>query len=120
MYMIDRIKRLENLFLEEINSLVSRLIASGHFSGFITLTAVRVSKDLTTAKVFYSVFGNEADKKNAAKQLAHLRGEIGAALRSRVHIKRIPSFTFELDNTPERASAVEKIFAKIEKEHEEK
>lgn len=118
--MVDRIKRLENLFLEEINSLVSRLIASGHFSGFITLTGVRISKDLTSAKVFYSVFGNDADKKNAAAQLAKLRGEIGAALRSRVHIKRIPSFAFELDDTPQRASAVEKIFAKIEKEHEQK
>ena len=50
--MIDRIKRLEELFLHEINTHVTRLIASGHFTGFITITAVKIAKDLATAKVY--------------------------------------------------------------------
>ena len=117
--MIERTKRLETLFLEEINTIISRMIASGSFSGFITITGVRISKDLTTAKVFYSVFGSAADKKNAARNLSMLKGEIGSLLRKRVHIKRIPSFSFEIDDTPERASRVEKIFSKIEKDNEQ-
>ncbi|MDR0953341.1 MAG: 30S ribosome-binding factor RbfA [Elusimicrobiota bacterium] len=117
--MIDRIKRLEALFLEEIGAIVSRLIASGNFSGFITITAVRISKDLGSAKVFYSVFGSDEDRKKAAATLSMLRGEIGAILRRRIHIKRIPSFSFEIDDTPERASKVERIFSKIEKANEE-
>jgi ribosome-binding factor A len=63
MYMIERTKRLETLFLEEINTIVSRMIASGSFSGFITITAVRVAKDLASARVYYSVFGSDEDKK---------------------------------------------------------
>jgi ribosome-binding factor A len=113
--MIDRIKRLEHLFLEEINTIVARLIASGSFSGFITITSVQIAKDLTQAKVFYSVFGSDEDKKNAAKNLSMLRGEIGALLRRRLHIKRIPSFSFRPDDTPEKASRVERVFSKIEK-----
>jgi len=116
--MIDRIKRLEALFLEEINTIVSRMIASGNFGGFVTITSVKVSKDLASAKVFYSVFGGAEDKKRAAQTLSMLRGEIGALLRKRLHIKRIPSFSFQPDDTPEKASHVEKIFSKIEKEHE--
>ena len=116
--MIDRTRRLETLFLEEINTIISRMIASGSFSGFITVTGVRISKDLASAKVFYSVFGSDEDKKRAAHNLSVLRGEIGALLRKRIHIKRIPSFSFEIDDTPERASRVEKIFSKIEKSHE--
>lgn len=114
--MIDRIKRLETLFLEEINTIVSRMIASGSFGGFITITGVRISRDLATARVSYSVFGSDEDRKTAANTLSILRGEIGSLLRKRVHIKRIPSFSFEIDDTPERASHVEKIFSKIEKE----
>ena len=34
----------------------------------------------------------------------------------RLHLKRIPSFTFEYDNTPEQAARVESIFQVIEKE----
>ena len=116
--MIERTKRLETLFLEEINTLIARMTASGSFSGFITITGLRIAKDLATVRVFYSVFGSDDDKKNAAKGLSMLRGEIGAALRKRLHIKRIPSFTFQPDDTPEKASRVEKIFSKIEKEDE--
>ena len=117
--MIERIKRLETLFLSELSAIISRMIASGSFSGFITITGVRVSKDLAAAKVFYSVFGGNEDKKNAALRLAALRGEIGSLLRKRLHIKRIPSFSFHPDDTPERASRVEKIFSKIEKDNEQ-
>ncbi len=114
--MIDRIKRLEELFLHEINTHVTRLIASGHFTGFITITAVKIAKDLATAKVYYSVFGSDTDKKLAERNFEELRTKIGGLLRPRLHLKRIPSFHFILDNTPEKAARVEEIFNKIEKE----
>ena len=116
-YMIDRIKRLETLLLEEINTLVSKKAANGDFGGFVTITAVHVAKDLTTAKVFFSVFGSPEDRKKTQESLNMLRKEIGAQLRGRLHLKRIPSFSFEYDDTPEKASRVEAIFQVIEKEH---
>ena len=116
--MIDRIKRLETLFLEEINTLVTKMAANGEFGGFVTITAVHLTKDLTSAKVFFSVFGSPEDRKKTQDALSLLRKEIGAQLRGRLHLKRIPSFTFEYDDTPEKASRVEAIFQVIEKEHE--
>lgn len=119
--MIDRIKRLETLFLEEINTLITKMAANGDFGGFVTITAVRLSKDLANAKVFFSVFGSPEDKKKTQEELSLLRKEIGAKLRGRLHLKRIPSFSFEFDDTPEKASRVEAIFQIIEKEkHDEK
>ena len=117
--MIDRIKRLETLFLQEINTIITKMTAAGNFGGFVTITAVHVSKDLTTAKVYFSVFGSPEDKKRTQDQLSLLRKEIGALLRHRLHLTRIPSFSFEYDNTPEQASRVESIFKVIEKEKEE-
>lgn len=114
--MIDRIKRLETLFLEEINTHVTRLSAAGELGGFVTITAVHVSKDLSSAKVYFSVFGSPEDKKKTQEALSVLRKEIGALMRHRLHLKRIPSFTFEYDNTPEQAARVESIFQVIEKE----
>lgn len=116
--MIDRIKRLETLFLEEINTLITKRAANGDFGGFVTITAVRLSKDLTTAKVYYSVFGSPEDRKKTEEALSLLRKEIGAALRGRLHLKRIPSFSFEYDDTPEKAARVESIFQIIDKEKE--
>lgn len=115
--MIDRIKRLETLFLEEINTLITKMAANGDFGGFVTITAVRLSKDLASAKVFFSVFGSPEDKIKTQNALSILRKEIGAKLRGRLHLKRIPSFSFEFDDTPEKASRVESIFQVIEKEN---
>ena len=115
--MIDRIKRLETLLLQEINTLVTKQAAMGNFGGFVTITAVHVSKDLSMAKVFFSVFGSPQDRQKTQEALGMLRKEIGAHLRGRLHLKRIPSFTFEYDDTPEKASRVEQIFQVIEKEH---
>ena len=117
--MIDRIKRLETLFLEEINTHVTKMSANGELGGFVTITAVHVSKDLSSAKVYFSVFGSPEDKKKTQEALSLLRKEIGALLRHRLHLKRIPSFSFEYDNTPENASRVESIFQIIEKEKNE-
>ncbi len=116
--MIDRIKRLETLFLEEINTLITKMAANGDLGAFVTITAVRLSKDLANAKVFFSVFGSPEDRKKTQEALSLLRKEIGAQLRGRLHLKRIPSFTFEYDDTPEKASRVEAIFQVIEKEHD--
>lgn len=119
--MIDRIKRLETLFLEEINTLITKMAANGDFGGIVTITAVHVAKDLATAKVFFSVFGSPQDRQKTQQALTLLRKEIGAQLRGRLHLKRIPSFSFEYDDTPEKAARVESIFQIIEKEkHDEK
>ena len=77
---------------------------------------MRLSKDLASAKVFFSVFGSPEDKIKTQNALSILRKEIGAKLRGRLHLKRIPSFSFEFDDTPEKASRVESIFQVIEKE----
>lgn len=117
--MIDRIKRLETLFLEEINTLITKMSANGQIGGFLTITAVKLTKDLTSAKVYFSVFGSPEDRKKTQEALNLLRKEIGAHLRGRLHLKRIPSFSFEYDDTPEKAARVESIFQIIEKEKEE-
>ena len=60
--MIDRIKRLEALFLEEINTLITKMSAQGSLGGIVTITAVHVTKDLATAKVYFSVFESSYSK----------------------------------------------------------
>ena len=117
--MIDRVKRLETLFLEEINTLITKLTANGNLGGIVTITAVHVAKDLATAKVYYSVFGTPQDRQKTQEAFALLRKEIGSQLRGRLHLKRIPSFTFEYDDTPEKAARVESIFQIIDKEKQD-
>lgn len=113
---IDRMKRLENLLMQEFNLMLSRETYNNNLDGIITITSISISKDIKNAKVFYSFMGAESGLEKAENLLNTMRKEIGSNLRKRVHLKRIPSFTFEFDNTPEKAAEVENVFAKIERE----
>ncbi len=118
--MIDRMKRLETLLTQEINSLLSRETYNQNMDGIITITSVKISKDLKQARVFYSFMGDDKAKEQVQDILNLMRKEIGSNLRKRVHLKRIPSFIFEFDNTPEKAEKVENVFAKLEREKKRK
>jgi len=70
--------------------------------GFVTMTKVDLSDDLRHAKVFVSIMGDEARKKEAMKGLrsaAHfMRGELGRRLKMR----STPELMFILDESIER------------------
>ncbi|MBT3392928.1 MAG: 30S ribosome-binding factor RbfA [Elusimicrobiaceae bacterium] len=113
---VDRMKRLETLLMQEFNTQLSRETYNQNLNGIITIVGVKISKDLKQARVFYSFMGDDNAREDAKQLLSEMKKEIGANLRKRVHLKRIPSFIFEFDNTPEKAAEVETVFAKLERE----
>lgn len=72
--------------------------------GFVTLTRVEVSDDLKHAKVFFSVMGDEAVKKESLKGLKSaapfIRGEIGRRLK----LRYMPELMFIIDESIERGA----------------
>jgi ribosome-binding factor A len=77
--------------------------------GFVTVIAVDVSADLRHAWVYYTVFGDERQRKATAAGLrsatAHLRQTIGREVR----LKTLPELEFRLDETEERARRIDEI-----------
>jgi ribosome-binding factor A len=71
---------------------------------FITVTRVEVSDDLSSAKVFYSVYGTEGDKSRAAHMLedatGFVRKQVGRVLRTRY----IPALRWIYDDSIEHAA----------------
>jgi ribosome-binding factor A len=111
--MSDRIKRLESLFLAEIASFISRY-HSDKFEGIITVSAVKITKNLQSAKVYYSLIGGNID---AGKQVIDkIKKQIIHYLAKRLRLKRIPSLYFEFDQTAKTAASIENIFKKLEDE----
>jgi ribosome-binding factor A len=87
--------------------------------GFVTVTDVRTSPDLSHARVYVSVLGergraSEPEQREASLQglrSAHgfLQGRIAAELR----LKRTPALEFSYDDTTDRALRVEEILGEI-------
>lgn len=116
--MQDRIKRLEELFLKELSLILPR-IKDQRLSSLLTVTGVRIARDLESAVIFYSVLGTELDKSNTAAALDRSRNFVWHRLSERMRIKRMPRLSFQYDDTPQKAAHIESIFEKIHSENPE-
>lgn len=71
--------------------------------GFVTVTAVRATSDLTQATVYVSVLGNDRRRTAALNALERARGLLQKRVARELHFKRTPLLTFEYDETTDRA-----------------
>lgn len=88
----------------------------GLFAGaFITVTTVRVSPDLSIAKVYLS-FLNSKDKQGLLEDIEDKKKAVRSELARRIgkQVRIIPELHFYLDDTAEYAAKIENIFNKIE------
>jgi ribosome-binding factor A len=81
--------------------------------GFVTLTRVHLSPDLQSARVHYTVLGDEKARANSAKALGRatpfLRRQIGARLR----LKRTPELQFLYDPAIAGQDRIEQILNEL-------
>jgi len=103
-----RIKRID----EAIKEVLAEALAKGLKDpriGFVTVTEVRTSPDLHSARVFVSAVeadGNSPDEARRRELLAGLRsahGYLQRCLAVELRTKRTPVLSFHYDETPERA-----------------
>ncbi len=87
--------------------------------GFVTVTDVRTSADLSHARVYVSVLGEGAASSSEEQREASLAGLRSAHgfLQGRVahelRLKRTPTLEFSYDDTTDRAMRVEEILDEI-------
>lgn len=88
--------------------------------GLVTVTSVRLTDDLQTCRIFYSVIGSEADKKNAETVLQEKTKQIRFQLAQNMELRRTPTIDFKYDDSGEKAEKIFEILDKIEHEKDEK
>lgn len=113
--MFERSDRLKELFREEIVEAL-RGVKDPGVAGFMTVTGVDLSADRKTVTVYYSIIGDPRQQKSTAKALERSAPYIRHVLRKRLSIKVIPQVVFEYDETPKKASRIDKLLLDIEKE----
>lgn len=85
--------------------------------GFITVTAVDVTNDLSQAKVFLSVLGTEDEKDDSLKALAKATGFIRSELGKRIRLRKVPELLFKMDTSIDYSSRIESLIQQINKEN---
>ena len=74
--------------------------------GFVTITDVQVTGDLQHASVFYTVLGDDVERKDTQKALRAATGMLRTEVGKNITARLTPSLEFILDGLPENASAI--------------
>ena len=93
-----RAKRLGESIQRELAGLLRREVKDSRI-GNVTVTAVTVTGDLRTAKVYYLVFGHDGADPAVQKGLESAAGFLRNALSKSLMIRYTPTLTFELDES---------------------
>jgi ribosome-binding factor A len=110
-----RTERLAELVRRELGRILSGGLGDPRI-GFVTLTRVEVSPDLTLAKVYLSVLDSPAKERttlqglNSAKR--RIRGELGEALK----LRRMPELAFFADPGIKQSIRISGILTDLERE----
>lgn len=96
--MSHRPDRLAEAIKKEVSELLRDEIKDPRI-GFVSITAVRVSKDLRYADIFASIYGEPAEQKAAMDALAKARGFVRSELGKRIRLRHTPEINFKQDNS---------------------
>ncbi len=109
-----RSQRVGELIQREIAGIVQEIKQPG--IGFVTITGVKLSDDLLSARVFFSVIGTDEDTERTSAVLKKSLPEIRHQLAHRVKLRRVPELFFEFDETPRKAGRIFEILERINEE----
>lgn len=84
--------------------------------GFVTVTGVDVTNDLSQAKVFVSVMGDDAQKESTLKALNRGKGFLRSEIGKRIRLRHVPELIFQFDHSIDYGSRIEKLLEDIQQE----
>ena len=105
-----RRRRVEDRIQTTVARLLERRIKDPRI-GFTTITDCKVTGDLQHATVFYTVYGDEDDRKKTARALNSAKGLIRSEVGKALGIRLTPTIEFALDALPEQAARFEEKLA---------
>jgi ribosome-binding factor A len=117
--MSRRIDRINVLLRQEISELLSREIKDPRLGGVISITQVKTSGDLRSARVYVSVLGDEATKQSAMEGIQSAATFLRRELRDRLTLRHVPFMKFVLDESIESADHLLRVMDQIRDSQQE-
>ncbi len=111
--------RINEEFKKEISNLIQNEIKDPRITAMISVTDVKVTKDLRYAKVYVSIFCNsEEEKKENLNALKNASGFIRKELGRRINLRYTPEVIFEIDDSINYGMHMDELIQKISKKDE--
>jgi ribosome-binding factor A len=106
--------------VEKVASTIKKLlaqpiadIAKGLNAGLVTLTSVRVSKDLQQAKVYISIFNKKSSPGYLIDELEKHKGELRHLIGKDLRLRFTPDLKFFLDDTLDQMEKIQSLINSV-------
>ena len=104
----DRMRRVNEAIRQVIGDAVSSDVKDPRV-GFVTVTDVRTSADLSHARVYVSVLGDPEARAETMDGLRSAHGYLQRRISAELHLKRTPTLEFSYDDTTDRAMRLDAL-----------
>lgn len=111
-----RIARIESRIRQIVAELFLRDLKDPRMKGLITITRVKVARDLGHARVFYSFLGTPRQKSTVDKFIASAQPFVQRAVADEIDLRVAPIVEFTFDDSIEKQYAVSKLIDKAMRE----
>ena len=101
-----------------ISGIISTKLKDPRVPIMTSVTSVKMSRDLSHATVFISVYGDEQTQKEAMQAIEHAKGFIRYETVQQINLRVAPELSFKLDNSLNEAIRMESLIEKTIKEDE--
>ena len=98
----------------EVSNIIQNEIKDPRLTAMVSVTDVKVTRDLRYAKVFVSIFGkNDEEKNNTFVALKNASGYIRKEIGQRINLRYNPQIIFELDDSINYGMHTEELIQKV-------
>lgn len=115
-----RLGRINEEMKKEISNIIRNEINDPRLTAMVSVTRVEVTNDLSYAKVFISVFGNEKSKSETIDALKSSIGFIRREVGHRVKLRCTPQILLELDKSLEYGMHINEILTTLKVKKDDK
>ncbi|MFC5448385.1 30S ribosome-binding factor RbfA [Paenibacillus aestuarii] len=110
-----RVGRVGEQIKKELSQIVQSELKDPRI-GFLTVTGVDVTNDLSLARVYLSVMGTEEEKAATLKALSAGAGYIRSELGKRIRLRKIPELQFKFDASIDYGSRIDNLLHQLNQE----
>jgi ribosome-binding factor A len=115
--MTDRMRRVNASVRQVLSEAVGEL--KDPRIGFVTVTGVETSPDLSQARVYVSVLGAEKKRQQSLAGLEAAHGVLQRRLAQELRMKRTPQLSFEYDPAVERGVRMTQLIDELAPDDDE-
>jgi ribosome-binding factor A len=118
MPLTHRVERIAAQIREELSQMIATEVRDPGV-GLVTVTRVKVTADLSLARVYWTVLGETKEKRETAKALNRTVPYLRHLLSQRLTLRRAPEIKFQYDESVAAQDRIERIIQDLHTEREQ-